>query len=50
MSVRVGITLPKGASPQVVEAAKAIAATGGPKALAHVAKLHCKTTEKVLGP
>ncbi|MGO9956260.1 MAG: ribonuclease HIII [Solirubrobacteraceae bacterium] len=49
-SVRVGITLPKGASPQVVEAAKVIAATGGPKALAQVAKLHFKTTEKVLGP
>ncbi len=49
-SVTVGVTLPKGASPQVVEAAKAIAATGGPKALAQVAKLHFKTTEKVLGP
>ncbi len=48
-SLTVGVTLPKGASPQVVDVAKGIAATGGPKALADVAKLHFRTTEKVLG-
>jgi ribonuclease HIII len=47
-SSRLGVTLPKGASPQVVEAAKRIAATGGKEALTEVAKLHFKTTEKVL--
>ena len=50
MSAKVGVTLPKGASPQVVEAAKRIAASGGRKALADVAKLHFKTTERVLAP
>ena len=48
-SARLGVTLPKGASPQVVEAARRIAANGGRDALAEVAKLHFKTTEKVLG-
>jgi ribonuclease HIII len=47
-SAKLGITLPKGASQQVEEAAKQIAATGGREALSQVAKLHFKTTEKVL--
>lgn len=47
-SAKLGVTLPKGASPQVVEAAKRIAASGGRQSLAEVAKLHFKTTEKVL--
>jgi ribonuclease HIII len=48
-SAKLGITLPKGASQQVEEAAKQIAGTGGREALSQVAKLHFKTTEKVLG-
>jgi ribonuclease HIII len=48
-SAKLGVTLPKGASPQVVEAAKRIAASGGREALGEVAKLHFKTTDKVLG-
>lgn len=44
-----GMTLPKGASSGVVEAAKAVAAAKGPTALANVAKLHFKTTEHALG-
>jgi ribonuclease HIII len=47
-SAKLGVTLPKGASPQVVEVAKRIAASGGREALAEVAKLHFKTTDKVL--
>ena len=46
-SDKLGIALPKGASPQVVEAAKRIVASGGRRALGEVAKLHFKTTEKV---
>jgi ribonuclease HIII len=48
-SARTGVELPKGASPQVVEAARTIAARGGRDALEQVAKLHFATTEKVLG-
>lgn len=44
-----GIELPKGASAAVVETAKKVVAAKGPAALANVAKLHFKTTEKVLG-
>jgi ribonuclease HIII len=47
-SAKMGLTLPKGASPQVVEAARRIVASGGHAALAEVAKLHFKTTEKVM--
>jgi ribonuclease HIII len=47
-SRRIGVTLPKGASPQVIEAAKEIVARGGPEALGSVAKLHFATTGKVL--
>jgi ribonuclease HIII len=42
------MTLPKGASQQVVETAKTIAAEGGREALAQVAKLHFRTTGAVL--
>ena len=48
-SARTGVELPKGASPQVVEAARTIAARGGRDALEQVAKMHFATTEKVLG-
>ncbi len=44
-----GTTLPKGASPAVIAAAKSIVAKSGPEALAGVAKLHFKTTQSVLG-
>ena len=47
-SARTGVELPKGASPQVVEAARAIATRGGREALGQVAKLHFATTEQVL--
>jgi len=47
-SERVGFVLPKGASPQVVEAARRIVAEGGEERLASVAKLHFATTERVL--
>jgi ribonuclease HIII len=45
---RVGVALPKGASPQVVAAAREIVASGGEAALAEVAKLHFATTDTVL--
>jgi ribonuclease HIII len=48
-SARTGVELPKGASPQVIEAARTIAARGGRDALEQVAKMHFATTEKVLG-
>lgn len=47
-SERVGVVLPRGASPQVVEAARRIVAEGGEERLATVAKLHFATTERVL--
>jgi ribonuclease HIII len=48
-SERLGVTLPKGASPQVVAAAREIVARDGADALGTVAKLHFATTDKVLG-
>ena len=48
-STAVGETLPKGASPQVEEVARRVVKAGGRSALAEVAKLHFKTTDKVLG-
>ena len=48
-SGKVGITLPKGASPQVVEAANKIFAAGGRTALTELVKLHFKTTQTVIG-
>jgi ribonuclease HIII len=47
-SERIGVTLPKGASPQVVAAARTIVERQGPDALGTVAKLHFATTGKVL--
>ncbi len=48
-SRELGLPLPKGASAQVEAAARRIVATHGPEALRRVAKLHFKTTERVLG-
>jgi ribonuclease HIII len=47
-SERVGVHLPKGASPAVIEAAREIVRRGGEDALAGVAKLHFGTTAQVL--
>ncbi|RYD22435.1 MAG: ribonuclease HIII [Verrucomicrobiaceae bacterium] len=44
-----GVTLPLGASDAVVEAAREVIAKHGPDALGKVAKLHFKTTHRVLG-
>ncbi len=49
LSADIGIELPKGASPRVIEAAKKIVARHGKVALQKVAKLHFKTTKQVLG-
>lgn len=43
-----GVTLPKGASPAVIEAAKQMVQKQGPDALRKFAKLHFKTTNSVL--
>jgi ribonuclease HIII len=47
-SERLGVQLPKGASPQVVAAAREVVARHGREALGTVAKLHFATTAKVL--
>jgi ribonuclease HIII len=47
-SRELGMPLPKGASPQVVEAARQIVASRGENALGDYAKLAFKTTQKVL--
>jgi ribonuclease HIII len=44
-----GMPLPKGASPAVEAAAKALVRKHGQEGLAKVAKLHFKTTKAVLG-
>lgn len=44
-----GVKLPLGASDAVVQAAREIIAKHGPDSLGKVAKLHFKTTQKVLG-
>ena len=44
-----GIDLPKGASPQVVEAGKRFVARHGVSELSKVAKMHFKTTQSVTG-
>lgn len=49
LSQEAGLTLPKGASPAVVEAAKQIVQKHGADALRKFAKLHFKTTASVLG-
>ena len=43
-----GIQLPKGASPAVVEAGRTVVAKHGQQTLEHLAKLHFKTTNRVL--
>jgi ribonuclease HIII len=47
-SARIGVELPKGASPAVIEAAQRIVAAGGEEALGSVAKLHFATTDRIL--
>ena len=47
-SASMGVALPKGASPQVEAVARTLANSGGREALTQVAKLHFKTTAKVL--
>jgi ribonuclease HIII len=49
LSTRYGITLPKGASDAVITAGKAVVQRHGADALGQVAKLHFRTTDKVLG-
>ena len=49
LSIRLGLTLPKGAyDPSIITVGREIVARGGRDALAEVAKLHFKTTEKIL--
>lgn len=47
LSAKFGLTFPKGASAQVIEAAKFYVAEHGKAALAEVAKTHFKTSEQV---
>jgi ribonuclease HIII len=47
-SERIGVHLPKGASPAVIAAAREVVERGGEAALASVAKLHFGTTAQVL--
>jgi ribonuclease HIII len=47
-SREIGMALPKGASPQVEAAARRLVAAHGPEILTRLAKLHFKTTERVL--
>lgn len=49
LSNECGVELPKGASPQVIAAAKRLVAAQGVSALRGVAKMHFKTTQQVLG-
>ena len=49
LSSDLGLPLPKGASPEVELAAKAVVKKHGKDGLAKVAKLHFKTTKAVLG-
>jgi ribonuclease HIII len=46
----VGMTLPKGAGPQVLETARELVRSRGPEVLAKTAKLHFKTTSRIIGP
>jgi len=48
LSADLSITLPKGASPQVIEQAKKVVEKAGEEGLRKIAKLHFKTTESVL--
>ena len=49
-SKTLGITLPKGASPKVIEAARELARRNGADSLKEYAKVSFKTMEKVLAP
>lgn len=49
LSARYGVPLPKGASDAVITAGKAFVQRHSPAALGQVAKLHFRTTAKVLG-
>ncbi len=49
LSTRYEVALPKGASDLVITAGKAFVQRHGAEALGHVAKLHFRTTEKVVG-
>jgi ribonuclease HIII len=46
---RTGVRMPRGVSPAVKEAARAIAAAGGREKLAEYVKMHFKTTAEILG-
>lgn len=48
LSSRFALPLPKGAGPQVITAGKAVVEQYGPDGLGQVAKLHFRTTQKVL--
>ena len=48
LSARFALPLPKGAGPQVITAGKSIVEQYGPDGLGQVAKLHFRTTQKVL--
>jgi len=50
LSKKFGVALPKGAGSNVVEAARELTAKHGPEVLRRAAKLHFKTTERVLQP
>jgi ribonuclease HIII len=49
-SGRVGVTLPKGASPKVIEVARRLVVSRGAEGLKEYAKVSFKTMEKVLAP
>ena len=49
LSIRYGVSLPKGASDAVITAGKMFVQRHGMEALGQVAKLHFRTTERVLG-
>ena len=49
LSQEVGLTLPKGASPAVISAGKALVAKYNEEILEKVAKLHFKTKDEILG-
>ena len=45
-----GVKLPKGESPQVIETGKRLVQRSGPEILNEYAKVHFKTTAKIVGP
>ena len=49
-SKALGVTLPKGESPKVIETAKLLVQRSGREVLNEYAKVHFKTTAKVIGP